>query len=774
LPGGTAGTAYSASINATGSITQTTSTYNYLWTVNGNSVPTNGTAYTLSNGISFTNTGGWTLSIGGTPNAAGQITFNAAITACTPSASGCQPTSISAGPASFSITVGQGSSLTLPPSNTTFPAATVGQSYAAAINASGGDQKNYTWAVNGTSVATNGTPVTLPNGIAFSNTGGSTLTIGGTPNASGTVIFSVSVKDVATNAMASQSGYSITVNGSSSGHTVNGGVMLANCGAGAAGVTVTINTSPAKTAVTDSNGAYSIFNVPDGSYTVTPSITGPVSVFYPATQSFTISGSDVDENFQAALGYTVTGTVSYPGTKTGRIYVDLYSNNCGGSPLGTSISAKGSFTIRGVPPGSYTLNAWMDTLGQGVANANDPSSLVQGNATVTVTDANVTNAAVTINDPPAVSLSSPPVLQGAAPFNAGAVVFYKAITNTNGIEMPTSYTLQWSTSSTFTSVTGSQTFPATGPHGTNIWIVNGTGLASGTGLTNGTPYYFRAQGIVGTATSTWSQNLGPVTIGAPTTGNKVTGQVTFSGTAKGPLYAGFYDQGTNNVYVTEVGSKTSPPTSPANYTVYVPTGSNYFFFGIIDQNNNGVVDAGDIQNTGGDISSSVSITGAQGENLTLAAANSTAEVTTNHYRQLNQGSYSDSYSMQFKVNEGVKLPVAVTLATNPSSGAKVLVPTDTGLCTDCGSDHFNFWIQLGTAAPTQGSIYGLQVAYSDGSSETVNATVSAVLNAFATLNSPSSGASVGATPSFSWTDPANAGSYNYQFQLSEQNSNGDI
>ena len=71
------------------------------------------------------------------------------------------------------------------------------------------------------------------------------------------------------------------------------------------------------------------------------------------------------------------------------------------------------------------------------------------------------------------------------------------------------------------------------------------------------------------------------------------------------------------------------------------------------------------------------------------------------------------------------------------------------------------------------SIYGLQVTYSDGTSETVNATVSAVLNAFATLNSPT-GTGVSPTPAFSWTDPASAASYLYQFSLWGQNSNGMI
>ena len=202
----------------------------------------------------------------------------------------------------------------------------------------------------------------------------------------------------------------------------------------------------------------------------------------------------------------------------------------------------------------------------------------------------------------------------------------------------------------------------------------------------------RVAGVAGASASLPSAIIGPITIGAPTAGNKVTGQVTFGGTATGPLYVGFYDQSSKaGVFVTQVGTKTNPSKSPASYTVYVPTGSNYFFFGIVDQNNNGVVDTGDIQNTGSDNSSSVSIAGAQSLNLTLPTANGNAAVTTNHSRQVNNGNTNDNYSLQFKVSQVIKRPVAVTLV----SGPHVLVPMDAGLCGDCGRDPFNFWLSLG-------------------------------------------------------------------------------
>ena len=778
LPSGTVGSAYSGSISATGSVTQTTNIYNYIWKVNGTTVSTNGTPYTLSSGISFTNTGGWTLSIGGTPNVAGTVTFSATITACTPSASGCQPTAISAGPATFSIVVGQGASLTLPPSNTTFPSATVGQSYGAAINASGGDQKNYTWTVNGNSVPISGTPVTLPDGIAFSNTGGFTLTIGGTPTAAGTATFSVSVTDVATGATASQSGYSITVNGSSSGHIVNGGVTLANCGGGAAGVTVTINTNPTQSAVTDSNGAYSIFNIPNGSYTVTPSISGPAAVFYPASQSFTINGSDVDENFQAVLGYTVTGTVAYTGTQQGRIYVQLAGNNCGGPTPGTSLAAPGQFTIRGVPPGSYTLEGWMDTLGYGSRNASDPSGSVgvsvnvpqSTGVTVSKADASKAHAnavivgqALNLNTPSTVTLSAAPGIQTPSPFSGGAVVPFSSVNESNGVEMATSYTVAWSTSSTFASTTGTKTFKATGSGGSNVWILSG--------LTNSQVLYFHAQGLVGTSAGPWSSIVGPVTINAPTAGSTVSGTVNIPVKATGPLYVGFYNQNTNVAYAAVYAN----PGASQSYSVKVPAGI-YFNFAILDQNNDGIVDVGDLTNTNSNSNNAVTVgsSALSVPAITLSGANSTAIVTTQNFQQINQYGNGSNYNLQFEVGASVKLPVAVTLLS--ATNQNVVTPMDIGWCDGCGgSNPYNFQVSVGATPPRVNDSYTFQVTYSDGTTASPNptATVTGVLATPPSSLLPEGPCTTNCNlkPTFTWSDTGLATSDMYSFQLMDSNYN---
>ena len=490
--------------------------------------------------------------------------------------------------------------------------------------------------------------------------------------------------------------------------------------------------------------------------------------------------SSPTENFNVALGYTVTGTVAYSGSKTGRIYVQLAGGNCGGQTPGTSVSATGAFTIRGVPPGSYTLQGFMDNLGQGAPNASNPSGSVRATVnvpalpTVTVTGSGSSHPhagaiavtqPLTLSDPGTVTLSSAPQIQGAAGFNTGAVVFYKAITNNNGVEMAASYTLQWSTSSSFASVTGSKIIPATGSGGSNIWMVNG--------LTNGTDYYFRAEGVAGSSTSQFSSIAGPVTVNPTSGGSTITGTVTFSGTAKGPLYTGFYNNNTNQVYLVMVGSQASPPTSPASYSVSVPNGTGYFQFGIIDQNNDGTVDLGDISDTDNG-NGNLNIDGnATGINLTLPSAVSTALVTTQVQQNTNQNGTGTNYNLDFQVRKGIKLPVAVSLvsATNPD----VIVPMDIGQCTNCGgSNPYNFSIGLANFAPTVGDAYGFQVTYSDGttSSPNLSTSVSAVLNnALATNLSPEGTDSNNQQPTFTWDYPASASSYIYQFQLQDSNYN---
>ena len=504
----------------------------------------------------------------------------------------------------------------------------------------------------------------------------------------------------------------------------------------------------------------------------TPTSTGTYPFTVQVTDNIgemTTQGYTIVINTQP-VGYTVSGTVSYGGSQTGWTYLVLNSSNCTGcnNSQGTSISenilkAGGAFTIHGVQPGTYTLLAFMDNLGYGAENASNPTGAT---GSITVTNANVTGVSLAMADPGAVTLGAGPTWNGSngnGPFNGGAFVSFKTVQNNVGIEAPASYTVQWSTSSSFGSVLGSKSFPAVGNN--NPYIISG--------LTNGQNLYFRARGVAGSSTSNWSNVSNAMTIGAPTGANTVSGTVTFSQTATGPLYVGFYDQNTGNIYVDVVGSKSSPPKSPAAYTVEVPTGSNYYFFGFLDQNNSGMfAGAGQVSNTNSGGSQTVVINGnLTNENLTLPSGSSVTSVETQSLEQINQNGTNFYYSIGFNVSGLVKIPVGVELTTGPTPG--VTIPVDFSSGAFYGNpDQFSYWAGLNGAVPHVGDTYSMNVTYSDGTAGNPSVAVGAVLNAFATNLSPSpQETGVSTTPTFSWTDPANASSYVYQFQLWDQYGN---
>jgi hypothetical protein len=699
--------------------------------------------------------------ITGTPAATGTANFTVKVT----------DSSSNTATQTYSITAY--TPLSLPtPNPTSLPAATTSSSYTGAINATGGVGPTYTWTVNSSNA--NSGAVNLGNGtMQAASSGGNTLNITGQPSTAGTITLNVTVKDSAGTTVG-PTAYTIAV---TTNYSVGGSINLNNgCGGTLPTYAVTLSNSGGTVGTTNTNssGNFSFLNIPNGTYTITPSITGPSSVFYPATLSVTVNNANISTaNFGVALGYTVSGTASYSGSvsQANPIYLSLSSNcNFGNGNPGTSLSAAGTYTVHGVPPGTYTLSAFQDNLGYGSQNASNPVGSTSG---VALTTTNVTGANVTLSNPSTVTLTTAPTLQGVAGLNNGVFAQYKAITNSNSIETPTSYTMQWSTTSAFTAVAGSRTFPATGGGGANIWFVNSamtTGCTNCSTLTNGSVFYFRAFATsAGTPTSSFSSVFGPVTIGAPTGGVAVSGAITYPGTATGPLYVGFYNYSTGNLY----GQYIASPTSAQAYTISVPVASTYYFVAVLDNNNNGVVDAGDLT----DVNNSgnpplANITGATtNENLTLLGGNSILSTYTGHLIQTGQ---SDTYQVNANVRTGIKLPVAVELisATNPD----VIVPQDIAACTSCGNPQFQLQASTQTIVPVVNDSYGLKVTYSDGTSDAaLPATVSTVLtsSAAATALSPTTGTSTSTQPTFSWTYPASASSYTYQFWI-YQPSGGNV
>jgi hypothetical protein len=658
--------------------------------------------------------------------------------------------------ATASFTVSTAPTLTLPaPNPATLGPATITASYTGSIVASGG-LSGFTWTVNGIPVPTNSSLVALSDGLSVSSNGGTALTVSGTPTSTGTVTFSASVKD-STGTIAGPYNYTVSV----FPYYVIGGIVNSQVGCtigGLNGVTVTINTNPVQTTTTSANGSFSFANIPTGTYTITPSISGSSSAFYPATQTVVVTSNNLSAvSFTATLGYSVSGTVAYSGAQSGQIYLTLNpTGNCGGRSPGTSVSSTGAYTIRGVPPGNYNLQAFIDNIGDGVPNASNPTGSTIG---VNPTTTNVSGVNVTLTDPAAVILTTAPVITAATGFSLGAMIQYKPIISA-GVETPTYYTLQWSYYSDFSVIAGTKRFFANGTH-SNIWFLHG--------LTNGNNVYFRTYGTSGgTAVGPYSPVVGPVLVSAPTVGNTVSGNVSFAGTPTGPLYVGFYDQSTSAFY----GQYFPSPASAQAYTIMVPNGSNYLFIAVLDQNNDGAINTNDITNSGNGTQQPVVAISANttNENLTLPSANGIASVTTQNSQQISGSTITQNYSVIFQVNGLIKQPVAASLVSGPN----LITPVDIAICGGPGSSctqGFQIYFNLYGTSPLPGDAYTFNITYSDGTTGTLNASVTAILSAFPTNLSPQTGVGTSTTPAFTWSDPANASNYTYQFLMNDASGN---
>jgi hypothetical protein len=750
LPAAYTGSAYSQTLVATGG-----SGTGYTWTASSSNLATYGLTLSTAGVLS------------GTPSTTGTASFTANVTDSA-SHTAMQP---------LTVTVNAG--LALPVANPiTLPSATANQSYTGSINATGGASP-YSWSVAGHLIPTNGTLVAISDGISVSNNGGNVLTVSGTPTSAETVALTTSVTD-STSHTAGPVAYTIAVN--APGASLTGQIFLnAGCGPGSniPPITLTINSNPVQHATSDGSGNFTFASVPSGTYTLTPSITGPSSVFYPASQSVTLNGTPVSgKNFSVSLGYTVSGTVSYAGSQTGQTYVVLENSNCGGNNgNGTSftqanLTAGGSYTIRGVSPGTYTLTAGMDSIGQGQTNDTDAF----GSTSIDVNNANLTGADVTMVDPAIAVPTSGPKIE-VLPTNLGVVIQYQALRDSNGIEEVDGYTVQWSTSSTF-AATSSKSFVAVGKNAP-FWILNNSVSGLAGAFANGTSYYFRARGDLsnGTLHTPWTVWGGStptaVKVDPPSTSGTftVTGTVTIpsSVTPTGPLYVGLFDQNTSTSYSTQIASPSN--STPNAFTIYVPnTAASYLLFEILDQNNNGVVDAGDVTNindSGNNGTPTVNITGnTSGQDLTVPAVASVANITTQLQEIISPDGTSSSYQIGIDVRGQNKLPVTVTLTS--ASNPNVITPLDIGAClSGCGHAQWDYYSAIGNTVPQVGDSYTFTITYSDATTATVTGSVSAVLTAsnLATNLQPNGTDSTSTTPTFTWTDPANAGNYVYQFSL---------
>ena len=455
-----------------------------------------------------------------------------------------------------------------------------------------------------------------------------------------------------------------TVNAAVVTYTVSGtvtvqvpapGAPLASPPAAAVGLQgVTINLDGSAAATTDVNGNYSIPNVSTGAHTLAPSGGVPAAdsvTFYPPSRNIAVSGTLSGQNFGAQPGYTVSGTVSYSGkqNKPGQVYIKLQTDPpvCATCPTqGTSVelttagatTKTKAFTIHGVPPGTYTGQAWFDINGLGEPpNTLQPNNPAASPFAVTVTNGDLAVGTVTLSDPATGSPGSPgnvgnvspatpdiPLVMTISQIDNGVVIYYPSVL-VGGVEQALGYNVAWSSISPSDCESG----PSTGNGGAlsvarnttlpeesgNVLLLDGNNTSSlfyknspvAKKPAHGQIWFFCLQGVNGTgaggtfytpvcspsapaATCSVSSGTAKITLAAAPTSNgagtsTVQTNVTipaftpFTGntpTIEGPLYTGCYDPGTHAFYVTSASESTLTVTQGQ------PTGSpvSYSIFNV--------------------------------------------------------------------------------------------------------------------------------------------------------------------------------------------------
>jgi hypothetical protein len=602
--------------------------------------------------------------------------------------------------------------------------------------------------VNGTfTVTASGSPTpalhitgSLPTGVTFTDNNNGTATITGTATSAAvypvTLTASNGVSPNGTQAFT----LSVTAVNCSTSCTISGTVT----GPNPAGVAIALTGPASASTTTNNSGFYTFAGLAGGTYTVTPTLAG--YTFSPSAPLVPTTGSTTTQDFtetSAVSSFSISGTISYAGAKTGNTIIRVYPSGCTGgcsSLAGTSFTsapASGgtAYLIRGLPAaggggnanGSYVLSAEIDTVGTGILNESNPEG---HSGTVNITTANVTGVNFSVTDR-VPSAAQTPTKVSVAPGNGGAVVQYNDPEDSSGEEIATSYKVYYGTDVNATNGVGSpKTFKAQG-QGTDIFILHG--------IPNGLTYFkVTAVNSGGESAATTPVSA---TLAAGSGANTVSGTVTFPGTATGhTLYVGAY--GNNGIFFTAIAS----PVSPQAYSIAgVPNGT-YQNFAILDLNDDGEVNPPDITDvTNHSNPPTIVVSGSTTGNITLTSAAASIAIPTSVNGSSSQPT---SYGISVQVDYGTKLPISMTLI----SGKNVAVPYD--MNADSHNANYNP-IYNNTVSPTVGDAYQFQVTFSDGTTQVVTANVTAVLTSFAqnlAMQTTSPGSVT--VPLLTWTAPA--------------------
>jgi len=318
LPSGTSGTAYSATLSASGGVTP------YGWSIAAGALP---------GGLSLSTAG----AISGTPKTAGGFNFTAQVT----------DAAAQIKTAALNITINPAPALNL--LTASLPSGTTGVTYSATLSASGGVTP-YSWSISGA----------LAGGL---NLNASTGVISGTPTASGTFNFTVQVTDSA--AQTKSAALSIAINPAPAlsllttslppGTTGTSYSASLSAGGGVTPYTWTITAGalPAGLSLNSSSGEISGTPAAAGSFNFTAQVADSASQTKSAALSISISVPPLAITSASLPGGNVGTSYSATLTASGGVTPYTWSISAGSLPAGLSLGAS-SGAISGTPTAAGT------------------------------------------------------------------------------------------------------------------------------------------------------------------------------------------------------------------------------------------------------------------------------------------------------------------------------------------------------------------------------------------------------------------------------------
>ncbi|HPS77444.1 MAG TPA: hypothetical protein PLS53_04750 [Thermoanaerobaculaceae bacterium] len=410
-----------------------------------------------------------------------------------------------------------------------------------------------TYSISGTvsGAVTSGVTMTLSGaGTGTTTTGtGGTYTFSGRANGSYTVTPSLSgytfspVSSAATVSGANVTGVNFTSSAAPT-YSISGTVS----GAIAAGVTISLTGAATATTTTATGGTYTFAGLANGSYTVTPSLSG--YTFSPTSTAVTISSANQTGKDFVATAVPVTYSIS--GTVSGAIAAGVTMSLTGAATATTTTATGGTYTFAGLANGSYTVTPSLS------GYTFSPTSTAVTISGANQTGKNFTSTAVSGDTPltSGVGVAGSVTLQAWKYYTivvpSGATNLSITLTGLSAdIDLYVNNSTTHPTTSTYygRSYNGSTTNESLAYTTPTVatWSIGAYGYAAGNftvtaTVTTGTPTYSISGTVSGAVASGVTMTLSGAGTGTTTT--DATGSYTFSGRANGsytvtPSLAGY-------------------------------------------------------------------------------------------------------------------------------------------------------------------------------------------------------------------------------------------